>query len=73
MSTEETKEDPILQGMATELHAALVASGADPKDPPTGDMPADRAFEEYKARGGDMYDDPQEMTRALVELVKAHD
>jgi hypothetical protein len=73
MSDVDMKGDPVLEGMANELHAALVASGADPKNPPAGGMPADRAFAEYRDRGGVVYDDPQLMVRALVDLVKAHD
>lgn len=58
--------------MATELYNALVARGTDPSNPPQGSSPpSDKAFAEYKKRGGNQYTDPHKMTADLVEAVKA--
>lgn len=62
--------DPILVSMATELKTALENSGADPKRPPADSRPpADRAFEHYRALGGEQYTDPDKLVSALVEEV----
>lgn len=66
--------DPVLEEMAVELRAALVAAGEDPNDPPGFDdrFPSARAFEEYRARGGKVYSDANTMAEALVRRV-SHD
>jgi hypothetical protein len=70
MTTEDV--DQVLDEMAAELHDALVASGADPRNPPqSDDMPTATFFAEYKRRGGDNYDDAHSAAVALIERVKA--
>lgn len=61
--------DPILHEMAAELHAALLARGLNPSDPPVGISPADKAFAEYLKRGGTVYSDKQHFAKSLVESV----
>lgn len=65
------KQDKIRAQMASELYVALVKAGKDPAHPPTDSKPpADRAWREYCARGGEQYDDPEKfMEDLLVQTV----
>lgn len=68
----DVKGDPVLEGMADELHEALVSRGMDPKNPPDDENPPlDAFFGEYKRRGGNVYDDPKQAMNSLIEMVKA--
>lgn len=70
MNDVDMKGDPILEEMAREFRSALVASGADPKNPPDrDDFPTERAFEEYQNRGGTVYSDPNQFVTSLIERV----
>lgn len=63
--------DPVLDSMADELHRMLLLKGLDPKRPPQeSDAPVQTFFTEYKRRGGQVYDDPNEAVAALIEKVK---
>ena len=62
--------DPVLDSMARQLRARLIQKGLDPQKPPAGLPPTQRVFEEYKARGGSMQSQPDQMTMALVERVR---
>lgn len=65
-----TISDAVLQGMAEEMRNALIARGLDPTNPPVdSNPPIERAFREYCARGGDMYDDPNQFIQALIQEV----
>jgi hypothetical protein len=63
--------DPVLEEMAMELKNALLRAGADPANPPTGNMPSERAFAEYQRRGGSVYTNADLMAKSLVERVVA--
>jgi acyl-CoA-binding protein len=63
--------DPILDEMATELRDELIKRGINPGDhPPSETLPSRRAYEEYRRRGGKVYEDADKMGVALVERVK---
>jgi hypothetical protein len=66
-----TVDDPVLDGMAKELHDVLKQKGLDPKHPPQeSDPPSATFFAEYRRRGGSLYEDPNEAVTALIERVK---
>jgi hypothetical protein len=70
LNVEQSVNDTVLIGMAAQLREALVQAGADPTNPPSDSRPpADRAYREYCARGGDNYDDAESFVTALVEEV----
>lgn len=64
-------EDTVLNELAKELRAALIAQGLDVKNPPedNGRPPTDKAFAEYLKRGGAQYMDPDKMMDALIKKV----
>lgn len=64
-----TQTDPILAAMAAELRHALIASSADPMNPPAGLPPSHGIFVEYQRRGGSVYQDADSAAQALVDLV----
>jgi hypothetical protein len=63
--------DEIRTEMAKELHEGLVQAGMDPANPPAdrGRPPADRAFREYQARGGEHYEDADVFMEDLIAEV----
>jgi hypothetical protein len=64
------EHDKILDEMADEFHTALIAAGANPKEPPAdAHPPSAAAFAEYQRRGGEFYSDPDVFIHALIERV----
>jgi hypothetical protein len=63
--------DNTLEELAQELHNGLVRAGADPKNPPlhNGSAPGERAFAEYKRRGGTGFDNQDDFMAALIQRV----
>jgi hypothetical protein len=55
--------------MAVELKGGLESAGLDPGAPPMSRMhvlPTEKAWAEYKKRGGKHYTDPKSLAEALV-------
>jgi hypothetical protein len=62
--------DPVLDEMADQFRTALISHGLDPKNPPTESRPpGEAAFAEYQRRGGEVYTDPDQFIKSLIERV----
>lgn len=61
--------DPVIEEMALELKNALLQAGLDPANPPVGNgnPPNERLFAEYQKRGGVVYADAADATRAVIK------